>query len=389
MIDPGSFSSPSAESLPYEGRSQTAEDYRFLLGSLDEGFCIIEVIFDARGTATDYRFLETNPAFEKHTGLVNATGRTARELVPDLDEHWFRTYGEVARTGRSARFESPAPAMGRYFDVFALRVGDPAAGRVALFFTDITERKTDLDRLRRTEEELRTAIRAKDEFLGLISHELRTPLTVILGNADVLSRVSNIEDEMRVQALRDIVLEGGRLNRVIENMLQLARLDVGKELELEPVLLSRTIARVAGDFAKKMPETPLTIEGGDEYIIVHGNDEYVEQILQNLLSNAAKYSKRGQPITLRIEATGREACISVEDRGIGVRSAEDGLFQPFYRENEDGHHTSGLGIGLAVCKRLVEVQGGTIDARPREGGGSIFSFSLPLQSSVQGSAPGD
>jgi PAS domain S-box-containing protein len=124
------------------------ERYRALFGSIDQGFCIVEVLLDAQGKPRDYRFVEVNPAFERHTGLTNALGRTARELVPSLDEFWFRTYGSVALTGQAVRFESHAPAMGRWFDVHALPVGPPEERRVAILFTDITEQRRTLEALR-------------------------------------------------------------------------------------------------------------------------------------------------------------------------------------------------------------------------------------------------
>lgn len=118
------------------------ERYRTVFASIDDGFCLIEVIRDAQGKTVDYRFLETNASFEAQTGLRDADGKTARELVPLLDESWFRLYGRVADTGESARFENHASAMeGRWFDVFASRVGSPERGEVAIVFKDITERK--------------------------------------------------------------------------------------------------------------------------------------------------------------------------------------------------------------------------------------------------------
>lgn len=83
--------------------------YRALSGALDDGFCLMEMIADAHGTFVDYRFLEVNDAFVRHTGLVDPVGKTARELVPDLDESWFRLYGAVALTGEPVRFENNAP----------------------------------------------------------------------------------------------------------------------------------------------------------------------------------------------------------------------------------------------------------------------------------------
>jgi PAS domain S-box-containing protein len=124
-----------------EALSAKDEKYRTLFESMDEGFCIIEVMFDERGDAYDYRFLETNPAFVEQTGLVDAVGRTVLELVPGQEAHWFETYGRIARTGVAERFEDAAAALGRYYDVFAFRFGDPAAHKVAVFFTDVAERR--------------------------------------------------------------------------------------------------------------------------------------------------------------------------------------------------------------------------------------------------------
>ncbi|HMQ32716.1 MAG TPA: GAF domain-containing protein [Chloroflexaceae bacterium] len=114
--------------------------YRTLFTSIDEGFCVIELIFEG-DAPVDYRFIEINPTFEHQTGLRDAEGRTARELVPDLEAKWFAIYGGVAQTGQPVRFVDGSEAMGRWFDVYAFRIGGPASRRVALLFNDITERK--------------------------------------------------------------------------------------------------------------------------------------------------------------------------------------------------------------------------------------------------------
>ncbi|MBD2014357.1 PAS domain-containing protein [Microcoleus sp. FACHB-53] len=123
--------------------------YRTLFNSMDEGFCIIEVLFDQTGKADDYRFLEVNPAFEKHTGLVNAIGKTICELVPQHDAHWFEIYGKIALTGEAARFENRAEELKRFYDVYAFRIGEPHEHKVATLFNDISERKQAEERLHR------------------------------------------------------------------------------------------------------------------------------------------------------------------------------------------------------------------------------------------------
>jgi PAS domain S-box-containing protein len=121
--------------------------YRTLFETLIEGFCTIEMIFDAQGKPLDYRFLEINPAFEKQTGLHDAQGKLMRDLAPDHEAHWFEIYGKVALTGEPVHFENEAKALGRHYDVRAYRVGGAESRKVAILFNDITDRKRAASRL--------------------------------------------------------------------------------------------------------------------------------------------------------------------------------------------------------------------------------------------------
>lgn len=123
------------------------ERYRTLFESIDEGFCIIEMLFDPDGRPVDYRFTETNPSFLKHTGIRDAIGKTICELVPGFGGPWFDIYGNVALTGEPKRLVEYADAMGRWFDLYAFRVGAPREFKVAILFTDITEQKKGEDAL--------------------------------------------------------------------------------------------------------------------------------------------------------------------------------------------------------------------------------------------------
>ncbi|GAA6621551.1 ATP-binding protein [Scytonema sp. NUACC26] len=134
---------------------RSEERYRTLFESIDEGFCVIEMLFDENNTPLDYRFLEINPAFEKQTGLEQAEGKTARQLAPDLEDHWFEIYGKVALTGEPVRFENGSEVMNRWFDVYAFRVGEPESRKVAILFKDVTERKRIEDERKQAEVALR------------------------------------------------------------------------------------------------------------------------------------------------------------------------------------------------------------------------------------------
>jgi predicted signal transduction protein with EAL and GGDEF domain len=105
------------------------------------------MLYGPDGQPMDYRFIECNPAFEQQTGFHNAMGKTILELVPDHDSHWFEIYGKVAQTGDEIRFEQPATAMQRFYDVFAFRVGGEGSDRVGILFKDISEQKSNEQKL--------------------------------------------------------------------------------------------------------------------------------------------------------------------------------------------------------------------------------------------------
>jgi PAS domain S-box len=136
---------------PHSAQNQTDLNYRSLFDSIDQGFCVIEVLFDG-DRPVDYRFLETNPAFTAQTGLVSPVGRAMRELAPDHEAHWFEIYGRVAKTGKPTRFEAPAAALGRWYNVYAFRVDEAQKKRVAILFNDITRRKRLEDEFRKSQE---------------------------------------------------------------------------------------------------------------------------------------------------------------------------------------------------------------------------------------------
>jgi signal transduction histidine kinase/ActR/RegA family two-component response regulator len=136
--------------------------YRTLFETLIEGFCTIEMVFDAVGKPVDYRFLEVNPAFEKHTGIADAKGRLMREIAPDIESYWAEAFGKVALTGEPVRFENEAKPLGRMYEVSAYRIGGPGSRHVGIVFIDITARKN---------HEL--AIRAQFERMNLLHHIAR------------------------------------------------------------------------------------------------------------------------------------------------------------------------------------------------------------------------
>lgn len=248
--------------------------------------------------------------------------------------------------------------------------GDVVSGIIGAAF-DVTERK-------RLEEALREANRAKDAFAGHVSHEMRTPLTLIRGNAELLERRSGLLTEHeRLAALADIRESTERLDGVIEDLLVLARLNDGQSLQLAPVAIQSILRQSIDEHRRASPRRriDLTVDGAPPP--VHASASALRQVFANLLSNADKYSPAEHPIEVSVREARRQVIVTVRDHGNGFGAADgERLFDEFYRAAETSS-VSGHGIGLSVCRRLVEAQGGKIWAQLADGGGAEFLVTLP------------
>ncbi len=232
----------------------------------------------------------------------------------------------------------------------------------------------------RIQEELRLANEAKDEFLGLVSHELRTPITTIYGGARLLrTRGANLDDDSRRDVIEDIEYESERLHRIVEDLLVLARVELGQEVITEPILIQRVAEKTIAALSKRKPGRQITLNMPDDLPAVRSSGIYLEQILRNLVNNADKYSPAEHPIEIEARRDGEEVIVTAMDRGPGIPAEElDLIFERFYRSSGTAKQAGGAGIGLTVCKRLLEAQNGRIWAEPRPDGGLVVSFSLPV-----------
>jgi signal transduction histidine kinase len=371
--------------------------YRALFESMDQGFCILEVIFDGQERPVDYRFLEVNPAFEEQSGLRNAVGHTAHELVPGLESQWIEVYGHVARTGEARRFVDHSEPMGRSFDVYALRIGGPAERRVALLFTDITqstqaaeERERLLEereRLLRAEHKARAeaehANRAKMDFLSAMSHELRTPLNAIAGYVDLLDL--GIHGELNAEqreALTRVAANQRHLLTLINDVLAFAKVEAGRvELDVRPLDAGELLKGVEPLVAPlaQARGIELSLRTGDEKLTLLGDQERVRQILLNLLSNAIKFTPQRGAIQRSCSGDADWVYLRVADNGPGIAAEEhERIFDPFQQLGRRlNRPQDGVGLGLAISRDLARAMGGDLSVRSEPGQGSEFTLRLP------------
>lgn len=282
--------------------------------------------------------------------------------------------------GAEAELERPDGTRG-VFLAYPTPLHDAAARMVGGInvLVDVTERRKAEEALRAAAEALATSNQVKDEFLGLVSHELRTPVTTIFGNAHLLrSRAGVLATEEVDSMLVDIADESNRLLSIIENLLLLTRLGSGSRPDLEPQLIARVTRNSVDAFQQHHPNRQISLSAEAGKMVVEADRGHLEMLLDNLLTNAAKYSPATSTIEVVVAADQHEASVTVLDRGIGIDDAEEArLFTAFYRTDSAKKRANGLGIGLAVCQRIVDSLGGRIWARSREGGGTEAGFALP------------
>jgi signal transduction histidine kinase len=314
----------------------------------------------SRGQPIIIKDMYAHPGFKRHEAIVRNQGFESALAIPLINQQ-----GE------------PIGGM----CVFWMQPHEPSAEQLqvaqlyARLASDTIERLARESEMARTEHLLRDALSTKDHFLGMVSHELRTPMTMIRGLSSVLRRNPDLGKDALKEVYRDLGDASERLYRLIENMLVLARLEVGQAPATELLLVDKLLSTTAERLRGEMPHLKLSMGPLPYGTIVACNRQYIEQVLRNLVENAHKYSKAEAPVELEATAEDDVVRFSVLDRGIGLKNPES-VFQPVRRETTAEQTAPGLGLGLAVCRTLLEAQGGAIWAEQRPGGGSVFNFTL-------------
>ncbi|HLZ70267.1 MAG TPA: ATP-binding protein [Dehalococcoidia bacterium] len=302
-------------------------------------------------------------SFGAHYGFLQADGR----LYQPGDEPIVRTFS----TGRPVLGEEQIVrhADGKELPIVSnvapIRDAGGQLAAVIMVFQDITSLR-EMDRLR-------------DEFLSIAGHELRTPITSIRGLAQLLERrYAQLEPEHIAAALAGITEQTAQMALLVDDLLDVSRIRSGRlSLTMQPcdlsVLLRGAVALLApqreGEIRLHLPESLQT----------NGDGARLQQVFNNLLDNAAKYSDARAPIDVTLLRHDGWATVAVRDRGIGIPAeAQQHLFERFYRAENAAQYAGGLGLGLYICREIVERHGGTIAVASTPGDGSLFTVRLPI-----------
>jgi PAS domain S-box-containing protein len=325
-----------------------------------------------------------NPAAERIFGYASGEliGRLLHQLVPErpgLDAGLFLREAVGKAMGRVTEWEGRRNNGDVFpFELALFQFDTPEGRRIAGSFVDVTERR-EVDRLKR-------------EFVSSISHELRTPLTSIRGSlgllaGGVLGPLPREAAEIVAVAERNAV----RLIALINDILDLERLEGGRlEMEIETAEAAAIVTRAFEAVQTFADQSGVSIVKETTSIRVRADADRLIQVLVNLVSNAVKFSKAGDSVAVRVAAAAGMAEFQVEDHGRGVPPALREVIFERYRQVEasDSRRKGGAGLGLAICKAIVEQHGGAIGVRDTEGGGSVFWFRIPMASQPRLSTSG-
>jgi two-component system sensor histidine kinase ResE len=309
--------------------------------------------------------------------LINRRARevlgTGDSLVPDVyqgagGEALRDLVTEVTGTGVASAMEFQVGT--RYLVAHASPMGSsegapgPVAGIVIVL--------QDATRLMESEE-LRT------QLLANVAHELRTPLTSISAYAQALQDDLARDETMRQKFVTTIQKESARLNRLVTDLLDLSIMQAGKaEWPVAAINVADLISRVVDRY--RTSGRAIVVDTDEGLPLASGNEARLEQVLGNLLDNAAKYSPPEAPLAVRARATGSHVVVSVADRGPGIPDADlPHIWERFYRVDKSRSRSEGgAGLGLAIVKEVVEAHGGTVGVDSQDGHGSVFWFTVPL-----------
>ena len=344
----------------------------------------------------DGRYLSCNPMFERFVGATEAEiiGKTDHDFIDATTANSFRHYDQMAmKSGKPVTTEEWITFADNGHNALLeiiktpLKSADGTAIGVLAIARDITERKQTEAKLIKAKESAEAANRAKSEFLAVMSHEIRTPLNAILGMAEVVKETAL--DQTQSRYIDVIDRAGQNLLTLIEDILDLSHIESGQlTLETQAINLQELTNEAIEIHAHKAEQKMVTLHchiDGSVPKTFDGDHKRVRQVLLNLIGNAVKFTDQGR-VELKISILDQHSLLfAIFDTGIGIHHDKQKLiFEPFSQADSSlTRQYGGVGLGLALCKRLVEVMKGNIWLESEPDNGSTFYFSIPLATKDQ------
>ncbi len=349
---------------------------------------VLSSITDAYVTMDrQWRFLKIN-----RVAAEMVFKRRAEELIGKVfwDEYphvvggrFYNEYHEAFREGHPVHFEAKSLLVDRWFETHAY----PREDRIEVYLRDITERK-------KAEHTLREAARRKDEYLSMLAHELRNPLAPVRNAVQLLQNVALSPSDQR-QTVEVIDRQIQHMSRLIEDLLDISRMTSGKVKLKKEVVSIRSVVENATNIASPVIQSKnhqFHVVLPDQELLLLIDPVRVAQILENLLTNAAKYTEPDGVIRLHVERVNGEVFFKISDTGVGIAPEMlSSIFDLFTQVDQSlDRSTGGLGIGLTLVHTLVEMHGGRVEAFSEGiGKGSTFVVRLPALQTVEASLPKD
>ena len=351
-----------------EELKESEQLYHTVFDNSQDGFQLIELIYDENGRPIDHKFLKVNQAYEKIIGVKaeDILDKTARYISPNVEPNWLEVPDRVIKTGKSEHVELYNKDINKTLDCYYFLY---AKNIVGTLFRDVTDRKNIEKQLQ--EKERLAAIGAT---AGMVGHDIRNPLQAITGDVFLaktdLIAIPESEEKTSIQeSLSEIEKNVDYINKIVADLQDFAR-------PLKPNVEETDLKLIIDDLLKKngLPENvKVTVKMETDARKVVADSTFVNRIMYNLVTNAVQAMPKGGKLTIHAFKEAYDTVLMVKDSGVGIPEAAKGkLFTPMFTTKAKGQ-----GFGLAVIKRMTEALGGTVTFESEEGKGTTFFVRLP------------